>query len=105
MLSTMKIRFEVQQNELPSYTSTNESQEIIRRLFTFSLNSDLELPFNVIFVFGNGAELTSKEVIDLVIDNKFTRIFNKPAKSDDAKKIQMKDVIDMEPNAFINLLK
>lgn len=74
-------------------------------MFTFSHNIDLELPFNVIFVFSNGAELSSKEVIDLVIDNKFTRIFDKPARSEDAKKIQMKDVMDMEPNAFINLLR
>ena len=102
----MKITMEVQQLEQPKFTSFNESQEIIKKLFTPSLKCDLQLPFNMCFVFGDGkTELTSKEVIDRVIDNRFTTIFTKPAGNEDYKKIQMKDVMNIEPNAFINLLK
>ena len=106
MNSEMKITMEVQQAHPPVFTSFTESQEIIKRLFTPNSKSDLKLPFNISFMFGdNQTELTSKELIDLVIDNRFTTLFSKPAGSKDSKKILMKDVLDIDPNAFVNLLR
>ena len=101
----MKITFEVKQFDKPTFTSFTESQDIIKKLFQPDKDWRLELPFNVSFVFGDDTELISKEVIDRVIDNRFTTIFGRPAVADDYKKIQMTDVMDIEPNAFINLLR
>lgn len=105
MNSAMKITFEVKQFHKPTFTSYTESQEIIKKLFQPPKDWNLELPFNVSFVFGDGTELMSKEVIDRVIDNRFTMIFTNPTVPEDYKKIQLKDVMDIEPNAFINLLR